>query len=217
MPYLTVFLCNLNLHILQGPFPVLFVCIGSVFFHLFRPPTGRKSRINKVTDLLSQSEIRYGTLRTGMIIRAFRTSNDTTYQTLWRRMKSFRPNVFTNSNEDGIKRIKREKYVFSLPSTIGDYISRRLPCDLIAKDKFLMNKSYGLATQKGSGLLPKLNSALNLLHTTGYLEFLYDKWWIKKSECNGIKYSKMYSASSSSTITHTFYSIIICLFLHGLH
>ena len=133
-------------------------------------------------------------------------------------MKSFRPNVFTTTNKEGIKRIKREKYVFILPSTIADYISRRLPCDLIAKDKFLMKRSYGLATQKGSGLLPKLNSALKLLHINGYLEFLYNKWWVKKSECNGIKYSKMYSASSTSKIYHhSFYSsVIIWLFLHGL-
>ena len=109
-----------------------------------------------------------------------------------------------------------EKYVFILPSTIADYISRRLPCDLIAKDKFLMKRSYGLATQKGSGLLPKLNSALKLLHINGYLEFLYNKWWIKKSECNGIKYSKMYSASGSSRIENTFYTVIGWLFLHRL-
>ena len=135
-----------------------------------------------------------------MIIRAFRTTNDTVFLSLWRKMKQFRPPVFTKTNEEGIERIRKEKCAFILPSTIGDYISRRLPCDLVAKDRFLMNKAYGLATQKGSGLLPKINSALEHLHTSGFIDSIYDKWWTKKSECNGIKSSKIYSLNDASVL-----------------
>ena len=113
-------------------------------------------------------------------------------------MKQF--NLNTKTNEEGIERIRKEKYAFILPSTIGDYISRRSPCDLVAMDRFLMNKAYGLATPKGSGLLPKINSALEHLHTSGFIDYIYDKWWIKKSECSGIKSSKMYSLNGASVL-----------------
>ncbi len=137
-----------------------------------------------------------------MIIRAFRTNNDSLSVALWRKMKQFQPGVFTKSNEEGIDRIRKEKYAFILPSTIADYVSRRMPCDLISVDRFLMTKSYGLATQKGSGLLPKLNSALEHLHTSGFIDYIYDKWWIKKSECNGIKSSKIYSLNAADAAVH---------------
>ena len=148
-----------------------------------------------------------------MIIRAFRTTNDTVFLSLWRKMKQFRPPVFTKTNEEGIERIRKEKYAFILPSTIGDYISRRLPCDLVAKDRFLMNKAYGLATQKGSGLLPKINSALEHLHTSGFIDSIYDKWWIKKSECNGIKSSKIYSLNDASVLHGSLRTKCTSLFL----
>ena len=165
-----------------------------------RPRPGQELRIKAVHDLINQSEYIYGTLNTGVIIRALRMSNDTLHRMLWQNMRSFQPSVFTKTNEQGIRRVRREKYAYILPTVIGDYIKERMPCDLVTVDRFLMERGYGMAVQKGSGLLPKLNRALVILNSMGYLDQIYEKWWVKTSECNGIKSSKIYSLNRGSTV-----------------
>ena len=156
-----------------------------------RPPTGSNVHYTSVFDLLHQTRIRYGTLNTGVILKELRYSNDTRFQEMWRNMRGFHPNVFTRSNEEGIERARKGNYAFILPHTIGEYISRRLPCDLAVFDRFFMDGAYGLAVHKGATLLPHLNEAILLLETNGFLEQLYYKWWVKNaSECNGVKVSK---------------------------
>ena len=166
---------------------------------LRRPPTGRLNRIKSAPDLLTQSEIKYGTLNTGVIIREFRRANNSVFQAIWRNMKAFNPPVFTRSNEEGIAKVRKDKYAFILPSTIGEYISKRMPCDLITADRFLMDQGYGLGVQKGSALLSKVNKVLNLLEINGFLQHIYHKWWNEKSECNGIKTSKHTFSPNGST------------------
>ena len=136
---------------------------------LRKPPTATELKIKSARDLLSQSEIKYGTLDTGVIIRAFKSTNDTIYHMLWRNMQRFEPNVFTETNEAGIERVRKEKYAFIIPSTIGEYISMRLPCDLVTMDRFLMKRGYSLSVQQGSPLLQDINRALYILNETGEL------------------------------------------------
>jgi hypothetical protein len=149
--------------------------------------------VKSIHDLLQQSDIRFGTIKSGMLVRSFRTSNDSFYRQLWTRMRDFTPTVFMDSNELGIERVRSSegKYAYILPDSIADYISRQAPCDLITTDKFLMHRQFGLAVQKGSGLLQQLNRALEILKDTGVLDELYDKWWHKRTECNGILSSKI--------------------------
>ena len=164
---------------------------------LRKPPKAAELKIKTVRDLLSQSEIQYGTLDTGVIIRAFKSTNDTVYKMLWRNMQRFEPSVFTETNEAGIERVRREKYAFIIPSTIGEYISMRLPCDLVAVDRFLMKRGYSLAVQPGSPLLQDVNHALYILNDIGKLDELYRKWWVDRSQCIGIKSSKIYRVQSA--------------------
>ena len=156
-------------------------------------PTKYHKPVNNIQELLKQSDIRYGTIKSGMLVRSFRTANDTFYRQLWTRMRNFTPTVFMDTNELGIERVRasKGKYAYILPDSIGDYISRKSPCDLIATDKFLMKRDFALAVRKGSGLLEQLNRALDILKNNGVLEQLYDKWWNKRTECNGILSSKI--------------------------
>ena len=124
------------------------------------------------------------------------------------------PDVLTNSNEEGLARVRGEhmtakftydslntlsinhpeihrrhintdKYAFILPDTIAAYITTRRPCDLQRVGKgFLMNRGYGLAVPKGSALLSYLNRALISLEADGTLHKLYTKWWSAGSQCD---------------------------------
>jgi hypothetical protein len=43
----------------------------------------------------------------------------------------FGAGVLTATNGEGIEKVRREKFAFVLPDTIGDYVSQQPPCDLI--------------------------------------------------------------------------------------
>ena len=167
---------------------------------LRKPPKATELKIKSARDLLTQSEIQYGTLDTGVIIRAFKTTNNTVYRMLWRNMQRFEPSVFTETNEGGIEQVRRQKYAYVIPSTIGEYISMMAPCDLVTVDRFLMKRGYSLAVQKGSRLMQELNRAIYILKDIGQLDELYRKWWVDRSQCNGIKSSKIYSVTSGNGV-----------------
>ena len=118
-------------------------------------------------------------------------------------MKSFHSSVLTTSNEEGIERARNGKYAYILPSTIGHYISLQSPCNLVTVDRFLMKEGFGLAVQKGGSLREQLDRALILLEQEGFLAQLYDKYWVRSSQCNGIQSSKMYSLSPAPPIHHS--------------
>lgn len=182
---------------------------------LKKPPTGTPSRVQSVVDLLKNPDLTYGTLNTGLILRAFRTTNASLYRTIYENIRRFHPPAFTASNEEGIERARRTNYAFILPHTIGDYVSRRFPCDIITVDRFLMKERFALAVPKGSGLLLQLNRAIRVLLENGYLEKLYSKWLLDQSDCNGIQSSKMYSSSNTGN-KRTSFCVPLCVLLSVL-
>lgn len=161
---------------------------------LKKPPTGSASRVETAVDLLRHPDLTYGTLNTGLILRAFRTTNVTLYRTIYENIRRFHPASFTSSNEEGIDRARRTSYAFILPHTIADYVIRRFPCDVIAVDRFLMRERFALAVPKGSGLLGQLNRVVRSLADEGFVDRIYARWLLDRTNCNGIQSSKMYSS-----------------------
>ena len=113
-------------------------------------------------------------------------------------MLRFGSSVFTATNEEGIERVRREKFAFVLPDTIGDYIAMRQPCDLVTIGPFLLTTGYALALQRRSPFVEAFDRALRTLRRTGYLDWLKHQWWAARGECNGIRSSKMYSLHSAA-------------------
>ena len=64
------------------------------------------------------------------------------------RLHRFGPTALTATNEEGIEKVRREKFGFILPDTIGDYVAKRKPCDLVAVGRFLDRRGYAIALQK---------------------------------------------------------------------
>lgn len=162
---------------------------------LRKTPAGAAIRIRTLTDLINQSEIRYGTLDKGIILRAFKRTNDTVPRIIWRTIQRSRDHgVMTSSNEEGIERVRKEKYGFILPDTIGDYIALQPPCDLVTVGRFLMKRGYGLALQKQSPYLGAFNRALKAMRKSGKLDELRARWWAESEECRGTQSSQRYGA-----------------------
>ena len=162
---------------------------------LRKPAPGVKVKIRSIGDLINQSEIRYGTLDRGILVRAFRNTNSSMLRVMWRKMQRFRPSAFTVSNEEGIERVRRERYAFIIPHTIGEYMSMREPCDLITVDRFLIDEGYRLAVGKGSELLSQLNLAIRTLRENGRLLQIYRTWWLGRSQCDGARPHKIYGSA----------------------
>ncbi len=176
---------------------------------LRKPPIGQSLRITSLADLLDQTEITYGTLDTGLILWSFRNTNDSVLKLLYRRMQRFEPSVFMESNLAGINKVRTEKFAYILPNTIGDYVTQKQPCDLMTLGSFLMDRGFGLVLRKGSPLLPLLNNALIKLQKNGFLERNYLKWWLKGSQCGGIRSSFIRTVDSVSKAYHDSSLVII--------
>jgi hypothetical protein len=54
---------------------------------LRRPAANTELKVKSLFDLVGQSEIKYGTLRRGIIPRSFRQTNDSLLSTVWRNMR----------------------------------------------------------------------------------------------------------------------------------
>jgi hypothetical protein len=150
---------------------------------LRRPPSGVAVPIRTIEDLVTQSEIKYGTLSRGIIPRAFRRTNDTTLSALWRTMQRYKSSLLTTTNKEGIERVRRDKYAFILPDVIGEYLAKRKPCDLVTVGQFLMKRGYGLALRRHSPYLSAFDHGIETLRLTGTLDVLRQRWWTGHNEC----------------------------------
>ena len=159
----------------------------------------------KLKDLIRQSDVLYGTLNRGILVRAFRRTNVTSYRTAWRHMTNFRPSVFTRTNEEGIERLRRpdgRRFAFIVPHPIGEYVAAmQAPCNVIAVGRFLAHGGYALAVPRPSSAVSRgaLNAALGRLHDTGVLEHLYQKWWTAHARCTGGPATRATDARAGST------------------
>lgn len=113
-------------------------------------------------------------------------------------MADFGPDVLTVTNEQGIERVRTDRFAFILPSPIADYIVNRQPCDLTMMEGFALRQDYAFAVQRHSPLLPKLNRALIRLRRNGQLTELYRDWWVKgDGSCVRVRKGMLTDSASS--------------------
>ncbi|XP_013173526.1 PREDICTED: glutamate receptor ionotropic, kainate 2-like [Papilio xuthus] len=147
----------------------------------------RDNEIKDVKELSEQNEVSYGVLINGSTYNFFENSNDSVYQKIWTVMKSAKPTVFTNNNDEGRDRVVRSKgnYVFFMESTAIEYYMQR-NCDLKMVGSKLDSKDYGIALHKNSPYKRLVDNAILALQETGDLLSLKKKWWesdVKEGNC----------------------------------
>ena len=59
------------------------------------------------------------------------------------------PDVFVNSTDQGIKKVKQGGYAYLLESVSNDYVRQR-DCELMQVGGLLDSKSYGIGTPSGN-------------------------------------------------------------------
>ncbi len=154
---------------------------------LIRKSIRHAEDMRTLKDIVNRPDLEYGTLDRGIIVRAFRNTNDSLLRKTWRSINKFKPSALTSTNEEGIARVRTQNYAFILPDTIAEYITYQ-SCDLLTVDKFLLDEGYALALPIQSPWIPHLNKGLDLLRRNGVLDSLYHKWWIQNSKCQNTEY-----------------------------
>ena len=106
------------------------------------------------------------------------------------------PDVLTNSNKEGIERVKEERggYAFFMESSSIEYIMER-ECSLTKVGGELDSKSYGIGMRKNFPFKDEINYAILKLQESGYMHKLKTKWWKQK----GAKNCKAMREAASST------------------
>ncbi len=126
-----------------------------------------------------------GTQDRGLIHKTLRTSNSSFIRKVYNSMQETRHISFTNTNEEGLTRVREYNYAFLIPNRIAEYLANKKPCDLYVINTTLFRHHFAFATPKNSALLPFLNNGLHVLRNEGHLDDIYQRWWIEKGECNG--------------------------------
>ncbi|KAK7479655.1 hypothetical protein BaRGS_00029121 [Batillaria attramentaria] len=141
------------------------------------------SPIEDVEDLAKQTDIAYGTRKSGSTYSFFRDSKIDTYQRLYAFMKEH-PEAMMDSYDEGIKRVLsgNGKYAFFMESTMIDYQVQR-DCDLMQVGGLLDSKGYGIGTPQNSPYRDKLSMAILELQENGRIQMLYNKWWKDTGTC----------------------------------
>ncbi|KAL8564048.1 Serine/threonine-protein kinase grik2 [Nucella lapillus] len=137
--------------------------------------------IETVEDLAKQTDIRYGTRKSGSTFTFFRDSRIETYQRLYAHMKE-NPDDMQSSYEAGIERVLEGDYAFFMESTMIDYQVQR-KCDLMQVGGLLDSKGYGIGTPMNSPYRDKLSMAILELQENGKIQLMYKKWWKDAGTC----------------------------------
>ncbi len=148
---------------------------------LIKKPKKRKSRIKSVRSLL-QSSSNYGVIQNSVTQDSFSHSGDPIYQRMWARMATFWPPAFVQSIQEGVERVRREKYAFILDAPTAEYIASRQPCEFYTLEPFLEVRQYAFAMRKGDEIVTSLNVALQRILDTREMQQMYLKWW--RGECH---------------------------------
>ncbi|CAG5093934.1 Similar to GRIK2: Glutamate receptor ionotropic, partial [Cotesia congregata] len=139
--------------------------------------------INNVEELAAQSKVKYGSQGKGSTAAFFSGSNVTTYQKMWETMMDAKPSVFVGSNDEGVDRVLKGKYLYAflMESTAIEYNVLR-DCNLMQVGSLLDNKGYGIALPPNSPYRTKLSLAILQLQEKGTLRALKTKWWERGSK-----------------------------------
>merc|ERR1711953_1489125 len=136
------------------------------------------SPVNSAEDLAKQTKIKYGTYCCGSTRTFFRDSTIPTYKKLNAFMESTKPSVYTDSNSEGLDRVRKEEglYAFFMEAAAIEYHVERY-CELKQLGGLLDSKGYGIALPKDSPYTAAISQGVIKLIETGVVTRLKKKWW----------------------------------------
>ncbi|XP_074654246.1 glutamate receptor ionotropic, kainate 3-like [Tubulanus polymorphus] len=155
-------------------YSLIFVCtyVGAMVktVPFIAPSVPRTARFRSLEDVVHQSNIKYGVVRSGAIRTFFENSDIPFYKLVAQNW------TLVDSPEEGFRRMSEGGYAFITDSTLIDYM-RSFNCDYLSVGEILDTRYYAFAVPHGSPLREKLNKVLLLLAENGHLDLLYHNYF----------------------------------------
>jgi len=142
--------------------------------------------IRALTDLASQSTVKYGALAYGSTRDFFRSSKYAVYSSMWEAMASDGSAGQVQTLEEGVERVlastDEQPWAFLSESAALKYAAAQR-CDVeVIEDEFVP-RYLSLAVPIGSTYSDRLTLAILELLENGEISTLRTKWWNPRSAC----------------------------------
>ncbi|XP_066273044.1 glutamate receptor 2-like [Branchiostoma lanceolatum] len=99
-------------------------------------------------------------------------------------MQANEESFIVDSLQEGLDKMRQERYALFTDSAELDYVASRQPCDLETIGRLFWQTGYGLLLPKNSKYTVEFNQAIVRAEELGVVDEL-DTKWIKSSECSG--------------------------------
>ncbi|XP_060562525.1 glutamate receptor 1-like isoform X3 [Ruditapes philippinarum] len=136
--------------------------------------------IKTVTDLASQTKIKYGTVQSSGIMSFFKNTDIEHFSKMWAQMSEIEPSSMVKSTEEGFKKVKEELYAFFWDTTVNKYKTIE-NCDFMEVGPPFDPKGFGIGVPPGATYREELSMAILKLSDIGRLHELENRWWGRRN------------------------------------
>ncbi|XP_052795006.1 glutamate receptor 2-like isoform X2 [Mya arenaria] len=136
--------------------------------------------IKTVTDLASQTKIKYGTVQSSGIMEFFKNTDIEHFSKMWAQMSEIEPSSMVANTEEGFKKIKEGNYAFFWDTTVNKYKTIE-DCDFMEVGPPFDPKGFGIGVPPGATYRDELSMAILRLSDTGRLHELENEWWGRRN------------------------------------
>lgn len=130
--------------------------------------------IKSVTDLASQTKIKYGTVKSSGIMFFFKNTNIEHFAKMWAQMSEVDPSSMVDSTDEGFKKVKGGDYAFFWDTTVNKYKTIE-DCQFMEIGPHFDPKGFGIGVPPGAIYREDLSMAILKLSDTGMLHQLENK------------------------------------------
>lgn len=132
----------------------------------FLTVTRIETPIKSISDLATQTTIKYGTVRNTYAMSMFRNSQLDILQKMWLAMSGFQPDWMVNNTKQGIEKAMKGDYAFIWDAPINKYIAMH-DCSVIATGEPFDEKGYGIGVPMGASYRDDLTMVILSLGEKG--------------------------------------------------
>ncbi|VDI04092.1 Hypothetical predicted protein, partial [Mytilus galloprovincialis] len=137
--------------------------------------------IKSVTDLASQTTIRYGTVVDSGIMQFFKNTDIEHFAKMWAQMSEIDPQESMVANTSvGFNKVKKGNYAFFWDTAVNKYMTIK-DCEFMEIGPHFDPKGFGIGVPPGATYREELSMAILKLGDASILHQLENKWWPRRT------------------------------------
>ena len=130
--------------------------------------------IKSVTDLASQTRIKYGTVKSSGIMSFFKNTDIEHFSKMWAQMSEIEPSSMVADTEEGFRKVKEGNYAFFWDTTVNKYKTIE-DCDFMEVGPPFDPKGFGIGVPPGATYREDISMAILRLSDRGTLHELENR------------------------------------------